>query len=568
MKLTSAFVPISLAIALTACATPQMATSQPAAASSGMVAAANPMAVEAGLKVLRAGGSAVDAAVAVQATLGLVEPQSSGLGGGAFLTYYDAKTKAVTAYNGRETAPMAATPQLFYGDDGKPLNKGAAILSGRSTGAPGAVAMLSLAQSQHGKLAWKDLFGEAERLADGGFPVPRRMAAAASGRGGQAATADAVAYFTKPDGTKVQAGDILKNPAYAVTVRKIAAEGPKALLEGPIAEAIVAKVREGPMPGSLTLADLKAYRPKASPGLCRPYRVYIVCVPNAPSGGPAVLEGLGLLQNTAIAQHRNDAEGWYLFSQASRLMYADRDRYIGDPDFVDVPVEGLLAPAYLAERAKLIGPMADPKPLAPGNPKGAGRRAPDGTQEPGGTTHFVIVDRWGNVVSMTTTVESVFGSGRMVGGFFLNNQLTDFSFTSQDRDGAPTANAVGPGKRPRSSMAPAIVLDRQNRFVAAVGSPGGPSILAYNLKALVGVLDWKLPMQEALALPNLISGGSFYAAEVDKFSPDIRAGLEARGVKLSSGFGAEGSGLHGVEVTPQGLRGGADPRREGVAKAP
>ena len=568
MKLTSAFVPLTLALALTACATPQMATSQPAAASSGMVAAANPMAVEAGLKVLRAGGSAVDAAVAVQATLGLVEPQSSGLGGGAFLTYYDAKTKAVTAYNGRETAPMAATPQLFYGDDGKPLNKGVAILSGRSTGAPGAVAMLSLAQSQHGKLAWKDLFGEAERLADGGFPVPRRMAAAAAGRSGQAATPDAIAYFTKADGTKVQPGDILKNPAYAATVRKIAAEGPRALLEGPIAEAIVAKVGEGPMPGLLTLADLKAYRPKAGPGLCRPYRVYIVCVPNAPSGGPAVLEGLGLLQNTAIAQHRNDAEGWYLFSQASRLMYADRDRYIADPDFVDVPVEGLLDPAYLADRAKLIGPMADPKPLAPGNPKGAGVRAPDGTQEPAGTTHFVVVDRWGNVVSMTTTVESVFGSGRMVAGFFLNNQLTDFSFTSQDRDGAPTANAVGPGKRPRSSMAPAIVLDRQSRFVAAVGSPGGPSILAYNLKALVGVLDWKLPMQEALALPNLISGGSFYAAEVDKFSPEIRAGLEARGVKMSSGFGAEGSGLHGVEVTPQGLRGGADPRREGVAKAP
>lgn len=568
MKLKSAFIPLTLALALTACATPRAATSQPTAASSGMVSAANPMAVEAGLKVLRAGGTAVDAAVAVQATLGLVEPQSSGLGGGAFLVYYDAATKAVTAYNGRETAPMAATPQLFYGDDGKPLNKGVAILSGRSTGAPGAVAMLSLAQSQHGKLAWKDLFGEAERLADGGFPVPRRMAAAASGRSGQAATPDAVAYFTKSDGTRIQPGDILKNPAYAATVRKLAAEGPKALLEGQIAEAIVAKVGQGALPGALTLADLKAYRPKAGPALCRPYRAYIVCVPGAPSGGPAVLEGLGLLQNTAIDRHPNDAQGWYLFSQASRLMYADRDRYIGDPDFVEVPVEGLLDRAYLAQRAKLIGPTADPRPLAPGNPKGAGPRAPDRTQEPGGTTHFVIVDRWGNVVSMTTTVESVFGSGRMVHGFFLNNQLTDFSFTAQDRDGAVAANAVGPGKRPRSSMAPAIVLDRQNRFVAAVGSPGGPSILAYNLKALVGVLDWKLPMQEAVALPNLISGGSFYAAEVDKFSPELRAGLEARGVKMSSGSGAEGSGLHGVEATPQGLRGGADPRREGVAKAP
>lgn len=568
MKLPHAFASLTLALAVTTGAAISPALAKPPIPSKGMVAAANPMAVEAGLKVLRAGGNAVDAAVAVQATLGLVEPQSSGLGGGAFMTYYDARTKRVTAYNGRETAPMAAGPQLFYGDDGKPLNKGVAILSGRSTGVPGAVAMLSLAQSQHGKLAWKDLFGEAERLADGGFPVPRRMAAAASSRAGQAATPDAVAYFTKPDGTRIQAGDTMKNPAYAATVRRIAAEGPKALLEGSIAEAIVAKVHEGAMPGSLTLADLKAYKPKAEPGLCRPYRAYIVCVPGAPSGGPAVLQGLGILQTTDINKHPNDVEGWYLFSQASRLMYADRDRYIGDPDFVDVPVEGLLDPAYVAERAKLIGPNADPAPLPPGKPRGAGVRAPDQTREPAGTTHFVIADKWGNVISMTTTVESIFGSGRMVAGFFLNNQLTDFSFTPLDRDGAPMANAVGPGKRPRSSMAPAIVLDRQNRFVAAVGSPGGPSIIAYNLKALVGLLDWKLPIQDAIALPNLIAGGSFYAAETTRFSPELTRGLEARGVKMTSGFGAEGSGLHGIEVTPQGLRGGADPRREGIAKAP
>jgi gamma-glutamyltranspeptidase/glutathione hydrolase len=560
---------IALAAALAACASPT--ASQPpgrsAAQRQAMVAAANPMAVEAGLKVLRAGGTAVDAAVAVQATLGLVEPQSSGLGGGAFMTYYDATTKQVSAYNGRETAPMAATPQLFYGEDGKPMNRGAAILSGRSTGVPGAVAMLHMAHKEHGKLAWKDLFGEAERLADQGFPAPSRMAAAANGRGGQAQTPDAVAYFTKPDGTKIQAGDIVKNPAYAATVRKIAAEGPKAILEGPIAEAIVAKVREAPTPGALTLADLKAYKPQSSAALCRPYRVYIVCTPPAPSGGPAVLEGLGLLERTAIAQHRNDAEGWYLFSQASRLMYADRDRYIGDPDFVKVPTEGLLDRAYLDERAKLIGPTASAT-VSPGQPKGAPAFAKDSTREVAGTTHFVVVDKWGNVVSMTTTVESTFGSGRMVHGFFLNNQLTDFSFSPTDRDGTPAANAVGPGKRPRSSMAPAIVLDKNRRFVAALGSPGGPSILAYNLKALVGVLDWKLPMQEAVSLPNLIAGGSFYAAEVEKFSPELRAGLEAKGVKLSSGFGAEGSGLHGIEVTPQGLRGGADPRREGVARAP
>ncbi len=572
VKPTSRIVSLSLAVLLAALVTPSTARVIAGAqtgltASRGMVAAANPIAVEAGLQVLRAGGTAVDAAVAVQAVLGLVEPQSSGLGGGAFMTFYDARTRKVSAYNGRETAPMGATPDLFLDAAGRPLGRMAAILSGRSTGVPGAVAMLSLAQAQHGKLAWKDLFADAERLADQGFPAPRRMAAAAASRAPQAATPDAVAYFTKPDGARIQPGDTVRNPAYAATVRRIAAEGPRALLQGPIAEAIVAKVHEGPLPGTLSTDDLKRYRPKVGPALCRPYRVYIVCMPPAPSGGPGVLIGLGILEHTAIAQHPGDVEGWYLFSQASRLMYADRDRYIGDPDFVSVPTEGLLDSAYLAGRATLIGPKAGPPP-PPGNPKGAGVRAPDHTQEPGGTTHFVIADRWGNVASMTTTVESTFGSGRMAAGFFLNNQLTDFSFAPADRDGAPAANAVGPGRRPRSSMAPAIVLDRQHRFVAALGSPGGPAILAYNLKALVGVLDWKLPIQAAINLPNVIAGGNFYAAEGDKFAPGVTEGLTARGVKLSQGFGAEGSGLHGIEATPDGLRGGADPRREGIAKAP
>ena len=538
----------------------------PAKGPTAMVAAANPMAVDAGLNVLKGGGSAVDAAVAVQAVLGLVEPQSSGLGGGAFMTYYDAKTHRVTAYNGRETAPAAATSQLFYGPDGKPMNKGQAMVSGRSAGVPGAIAMLYLAHDQHGKLAWSKLFADAEHLAADGFPVPRRMAEAASSRAPQASQPDAVAYFTKPDGTKVKPGDIMKNPAYAATVRKIAAEGPKAILEGPIAEQIVAKLHQGPLPGTMTLKDLASYKPKVSPAVCRPYRVYVVCVPPAPSGGPAVLEGLGILQRTNVSAHPNDAQGWYLFSQASRLMYADRDRYYGDPDFVDVPMEGLLAADYLDARAKLINPNTAGPPPGPGTPKGAGVRAPDRTKEPGGTTHFVIVDKDGNAVSMTTTVESIFGDGRMVAGFFLNNQLTDFSFDPKDSDGAPAANAVAGGKRPRSSMAPAVVLDKQGRLVEVVGSPGGPSILAFNLKALVATLDWKLPMQEALALPNLIAAGNFYASEPAKYPPGVVDALAAKGVKLSGGAFGEGSGLHGIEVTASGLRGGADPRREGVAR--
>jgi gamma-glutamyltranspeptidase/glutathione hydrolase len=560
------FLPLGLAAGLVLSASAAQAPAAPEKGPTAMVAAAEPDAVDAGLTVLKAGGSAVDAAVAVQAVLGLEEPQSSGLGGGAFMTFYDAKTRKVTAYNGRETAPSGATPDLFYGPDGKPMPKGQAIVGGRSAGVPGAIAMLYLAQSQHGKLAWKDLFGDAQHLAADGFRVPKRMADAAASNAAQARQPDAVAYFTKPDGTKVQPGELMKNPAYAATLKRLAAEGPKAILEGPIAEQIVAKLHEGPYPSAMTLKDLASYKPKATPAVCRPFREYTVCVPPAPSGGPAVLEGLGLLQRTDIDKHPNDVQGWYLFSQASRLMYADRDRYYGDPDFVSVPMEGLLAGEYLDARAKLINPDKAGPPPGPGNPKGAGVRAPDRTKEPGGTTHLVIVDKEGNAVSMTTTVESIFGDGKMVGGFFLNNQLTDFSFTPKDQDGAPAANAPAGGKRPRSSMAPAIVLDKQGRFVAGAGSPGGPSIIAFNLKVLTGLLAWKLPVQEAINLPNLIAFDTLYASEPARYPPGVVAGLAAKGVALRGGAFGEGSGEQGIEMTPDGLRGGADPRREGVAR--
>ncbi len=562
---------ITLALLLTGCGTTlpaspfAKAAPPPASAGHYMVAAANPLAVDAGVNVLRKGGSAIDAAVAVQAALGLVEPQSSGLGGGAFITYYDAATRKITAYNGRETAPAGATPDMFIGENGKPLPFAEAVVSGRATGVPGAVAALYLAHGKHGTLPWKDLFADSERMADEGFAVSPRLVSMMYGSWPQAKQPDAVAYFTRPDGQRYVAGDILKNPAYAATVRKIAAEGPKALLEGSIAQAIVDRTHQGDLPGTLTLADMKAYRAIAGEPVCRPYRLYRVCVPMGPSSGAAVLQGLGLLERTDIASRGpTDPQAWYLFAQASRLMYADRDRYFGDPAFVDVPVEGLLDPAYLDARVKLIGEVAGPAPF--GNPKGAGKRAPDATQEPGGTTHMVIVDAKGNVVSMTTTVESIFGTGRMVGGFFLNNQLTDFSFAPVNADKTEAANAVAPGKRPRSSMSPLIVTDPQGNFVAAIGSPGGNSILAYNLKAVVGVLDWKLSMQDALALPNLIARGDTYASEPAKYAPGVVDALKAKGV-VFTGFGGEGSGLHGIIVRPGGkLEGGADPRREGVAR--
>jgi gamma-glutamyltranspeptidase/glutathione hydrolase len=541
-----------------------LAQPAPVLARHAMVAAANPLAAEAGLKVLKAGGSAIDAAVAVQAVLGLVEPQSSGLGGGAFLVYYDARTHAVTAYDGRETAPGGATPDLFLGPDGQPMGFFTAVLSGRSTGVPGAVAMLALAHKEHGSTPWRDLFGDAERLARDGFVVSPRLAGMIASRAPQAAAPDMVAYFSGLDGTRLKAGDVLRNPAYAQTVRRLAAEGPSALYAGQIAADIAARVHAGPDPGSLTAADIAAYRPHEAPALCRPYRIWRVCTANEPSGGSALLEGLGLLQRTDIAARGPaDPKAWLAFAQATRLMYADRDRYIGDPAFVSVPTEGLLDPAYLDARAKLVGPVAGPPP-GPGQPRGAPPRGPDHTVEPGGTSHFVVVDARGDVVSMTTTVESIFGSGRMTHGFVLNNQLTDFSFAPRTPDGAPAANAVAAGKRPRSAMAPVIVFDRKGRLVAALGSPGGPSIIAYNLKALVGILDWKLPARDALALPNLVSRGAVFTSEAAKFAPGVADALAAAGVKIVPGYNEE-SGLHAIVVRRGGLEGAADPRREGVA---
>ena len=553
------------AIGLSACAStpvPQRQTPTAAAAKEeAFVVAANPLAARAGYEALRRGGSAVDAAIAVQAMLSLVEPQSSGIGGGAFMTYYDAQSGKVSILDGREVAPAQAMPSMFLRPDGSPVPFGEAVLSGRATGVPGVVRMLAVAHAERGRLPWNSLFADAERTARDGFVVSPRLARLVRGGFPQNKAPDVVAYFTKPDGTLVSAGDRLRNPAYADFMRRLAEQGPAALYAGSTAARIVERARAAPLGGSMTMADLAAYQPVKREALCRPVRVYVMCVPPPPSSGVGLIQLMKLLKKTDIAaRNPNDAQAWYLFAEASRIMYADRDRYVGDVP--TVPVQGLLDPVYIASRAKLIGPSAGPPPPA-GRPPGAQVTAADSTLEPAGTSHFIVRDGQGNVVSMTTTVESIFGSGRMVDGFFLNNQMTDFAFRPVDENGRPAVNAVAPGKRPRSSMTPTILLTPDGKFAGAIGSAGGNAILAYVAKSLVAALDWGLPMQEAIAQPNLVARGANFQGEVTKFSPGVLAGLQQRGVALKPGQG-EDSGVHGVLIRNGRVDGGFDPRREGV----
>ena len=565
MSLFRKFAAVAASLALVGCTTaPAAAPPVPVAATAAVEpfgSAANPLAARAGLDVLKRGGSAADAAVAVQAMLSLVEPQSSGLGGGAFINYYDGATRQVTIYDGRETAPAQATATMFLQADGSPIPFREAVVSGRATGVPGTVAVLAMAQKEHGRLPWSSLFGAARVTAQQGFAVSPRLGRFIKGSFPQASAPDARAYFSKPDGSRLEFGDTLRNPAYAEFLGRLAAQGPAAFYTGSTAAKIVERTRAGPLGGSMTMADLASYRPVKREPICRPWRAYRMCVPPPPSSGVGLIQLMKLLEQTDIAElGPDDPRAWFLFAEASRLMYADRDRYVGDVQ--SVPVEGLLDPAYIAERAKLIGSEAGPPPQA-GVPAGAPVAAADGTLEAAGTSHFIVRDAAGNVVSMTTTVESIFGTGRMVDGFFLNNELTDFAFRPVDEQGRTVANAVAPGKRPRSSMVPTILLERDGDFAGAIGSAGGNAILAYVGKTLVGAVDWELSVPEALALPNLVARGSNFNGEADKFPPAVLRGLADRGIEVKPGQG-EDSGLTAVLIRGGRIDGGADPRREGV----
>jgi gamma-glutamyltranspeptidase/glutathione hydrolase len=509
-----------------------------------MLAAAHPLAVEAGYAVLERGGSAVDAAIAVQLVLGLVEPESSGIGGGAFLLYWSAHDGALRAYDGRETAPAAAKPDRFMNEGGSASGFMEAALSGRSVGVPGVLRMLELAHQRHGSLAWQELFAPAIRLAEQGFATSPRLRRQLAAERALREDAGARAIYYAADG---RARQRIFNPEYAATLREVAAGGADAFYRGGIADELVSAVRA--RGGDITRQDLAGYQALERAPLCGPYRQWRICSMGPPSsGGLAVLQILGLLERTDFQRAApHSAAAVHLFAEAGRLAYADRALYVGDPAFVDVPLAKLLDGAYLDARARLIGERSM-------------RQALPGSAEGVGTSHMSIVDAHGNVVSMTTTIEATFGSRIMVRGFLLNNQLTDFDFVPG------SANQVAAGKRPRSSMAPTVVFDAEGTVRAALGSPGGPNIINYVAKALVGILDWGLDIQSAIALPNfgsrngptLLEQGSAYESLV----PELRERNHI--VEITPLV----SGLHGIErLARGGWRGGADPRREGSVAA-
>ncbi len=532
-----------------------------------MIAAANPLAAEAGLAMLRAGGSAVDAAIATQMVLGLVEPESSGIGGGAFLLLFDPRTGKTTSFDGREVAPASATPGMFLGLDGQPRGKQEVIPGGLSVGVPGVIGMLEMAHKKHGKLPWARLFQPAIALAENGFPVGPKLARTIQNfatRG--AGLPDIRRTFYHPDGTPFRQGEIFRNPDYAATLKAITAGGARAFYTGEIAQAIVDTVKNTPMnPGGMTLDDLANFRAKERAPVCGAYRVWKICSMGPPSsGGIAIVQIMGMLQRFPSSELQpGTLSEAHLFTQASRLAYADRAKFLADSDFVKVPVAGLIDPGYIAGRAAQIDPSRDMGTAGAGNPpEKHAAFAPQRSPVLHGTSHMTIVDKNGQVIAMTTSVESVFGSKTMVKGFLLNNTLTDFSLQPV-LDGLPVANAPAAGKRPLSAMSPTIVFDRNGKFLLSVGSPGGPNIISYVSQTLLAMLDGGLDPQAAIALPRQLNSNGPTRLEKSPTNDALAPGLTAMGHTVTVTAG-EGSGLHGIKRVSGGYIGGADPRRDGV----
>lgn len=575
------------AAALAACSqsqTPAKESADAAPEKHYFISAANPYAVEAGEAILRRGGSAVDAAAATAAVLGLVEPQSSGFGGGAFMLHYDPSTARLETYDGRETAPASARPDRFLQPDGAPMKFYDAVVGGLSVGVPGSVRMLARAHEEHGSLPWADLLAPARRLAEEGFVVSPRLHEFLVKIPRLKQLPAAAAYFYDEDGAPWPVGHVLKNPAYAETLRVLQENGPDAFYTGRIAEEIVAAVNAAPQPGGMSLDDLANYRAIKRAPVCGPYRAYEICSMAPPSsGGVTLLQILGMLEHFDMAgAGAKSVESLHLLFEASRLAYADRNKYLADQDQTAAGgglsqaalVGGLLNPPYLAARAGLISRAHAAAAVSAGDP-GAYEVEPgsgewrdwgaDASPEPPSTSHFVIVDGEGRVVSMTASVEFPFGSHLMAGGMILNNQLTDFSFLPE-RDGAPVANAVAPGKRPRSSMTPVIAFDGEGEVYAALGSPGGPAIIGYVAKTLIAIIDWGLDMQAAIDLPNAVYPRGEPLLESGGYDPQIVEGLKRLGHPVVERD--LNSGVHAFRRLPDGgFDGGADKRREGVWRA-
>lgn len=586
MSVKSLFLIGASALFLVACqpatngAEPEVAETPPAAdqdvwTKGAMVSAADPRAVEAGLEVLRQGGHAVDAAIAVHTVLGLVEPQSSGIGGGAFMLVYERDSDEITVYDGRETAPMAIDENLFV-EDGEVLGFLEAWQSGKSAGVPGAIALYKTAHDAHGKQAWASNFEAAIALAEDGFVISPRLAGViGDARIRQFTRLDdhpvSAAYFF-PDGQPLAEGDVRDNPDYAETLRRIATDGIESFYTGANAEAIVATLAEAPRPSTMTVEDIAGYQVKVRPPLCGNWRDYRICSAPPPSSGGVTQNSIPGLYDRLLPEDGADPFAPIRsFVDAQRLAYADRDHYVADADFVQVPAMDLINPDYLDVRAtEVFAPGAVPTPGDPGVALGGnpmiGLWGQDPTEDAPGTTHFSIVDGQGNVVSMTATIEAAFGNSRMVNGYLLNNELTDFARQPR-KSNLPVANAPGPGKRPRSSMSPTIIFDQDGDLKMVTGSPGGNSIVAYVSKTVLAVLDWGDTAQQAAARPNIIARGESVGVEVDvEGGQAIADQLKALGYTVQERRG-ENSGLHLIVATEDGLEGGADPRREGVARA-